>query len=77
MSTWNMQPLYSAILNILKQKGSLTDEELFDMLKDSCENIGFGEFNKALMRLEVTGLVSVSSLAKDRRIIQLLKNNNR
>jgi hypothetical protein len=51
----------------------MTDAELFDALRAFYKEIGLDELNKTLMRMEVTGLISVSSLAKDKRLVQLTK----
>jgi len=60
-------------MEILKEKGSLTDEEIFERLKAFYKDIGISELNNALMKMEVTGLISVSTLTKDKRMVQLVK----
>ncbi len=72
-STWKVQPIYTTIMEILKEKGSLTDEEIFERLKAFYKDIGISELNNALMKMEVTGLISVSTLTKDKRMVQLVK----
>jgi len=71
--TWQVQPVYATVIEILEEKGSISDAELFEVLKAFYREIGFDDLNKTLMRMEVTGLISVSSLAKDRRLVQLRK----
>ncbi|MEM2110760.1 MAG: hypothetical protein QXX08_02655 [Candidatus Bathyarchaeia archaeon] len=71
--TWKVQPLYAIVSEILDKKGSLNDMELFESLKVFYKDIGFDEFNKTLMRMELSGLISVSSLTKGRRLVQLVK----
>lgn len=72
---WRPQPLYITILEILEKKNSLTDVELLEMLRNTYgyKDISFNELNKAIMRMEITGLILVSSLTKGRRLIQLAK----
>ena len=72
-NTWQVQPVYATVIEILEEKGSITDAELFEVLKAFYKEIGFDDLNKTLMRMEVTGLISVSSLAKNRRLVQLRK----
>ncbi|MDH5634204.1 MAG: hypothetical protein OEY30_00095 [Candidatus Bathyarchaeota archaeon] len=60
-------------MGILEKKGSLTDEELFHALKASHEEMGGDDLKKILMGMEITGLISVSSLRKGRRLVQLTK----
>ncbi len=73
--TWKVQPLHLVIFEILEKKGSLTDAELLEALKSSTlyRDLNFNEVNKALMRMEISGLITVSSLTKGRRLVQLTK----
>jgi hypothetical protein len=75
IKTWKFQPLQMAIIELLERKGSLTDIELLETLKSSSlyKDLSFNELNKALMRMEIGGLISVSPLAKGRRLVQLNK----
>jgi hypothetical protein len=72
-NTWKVHPVYATVIEILQEKGSMTDAELFDALRAFYKEIGLGELNKTLMGMEVTGLISVSSLTKDKRLVQLTK----
>ncbi|MEM2273557.1 MAG: hypothetical protein QXX56_05010 [Candidatus Bathyarchaeia archaeon] len=75
VKTWRSQPLYITILEILEKKSSLTDAELLEILKNTYgyKDMSFSELNRALMRMEITGLVFVSSLTKGKRLIQLVR----
>ncbi len=72
-SPWKVHPVYATVIEILREKGSLTDTELLETLKAFYREIGSNDLNKTLMKMEVVGLVNVSSLTKDRRLIQLAK----
>ena len=61
------------IVELLDRKGAMTDEELFDLLKETNEDLGFGALNQMLMRMEVQGKVYVSSLTKGKRRVELVK----
>jgi len=61
------------IVETLSKKGAMTDEELFDLLKESHEDLGFGMLNRTLMKLEVEGKVYVSALTKGKRRVELVK----
>ena len=63
--------LESAIVEALSQKGSMTDKELHETLKELYGEVDEREFRKILMRLEVQGVITVSPLIKDRRIVEL------
>jgi len=71
IKTWKPHPLYTTIVEILERKGPLTDVELYDLLKESYEGIGFGDLNKNLMRMEIEGKIYVSALTKGKRRIEL------
>jgi len=61
------------IVEILEKKGAMTDEELFGLLRETHEDLGFGALNKTLMKMEVQGKVYVSSLTKGKRRVELVK----
>ncbi len=73
IKTWKTHPLYTTIVEILERKGPLTDVELYDLLKDNYEGIGFGNLNKTLMRMEIEGKIHVSALTKGKRRVELIK----
>lgn len=73
IKTWKPHPLYTMIVEILERKGPLTDIELYDLLKDSYEGLGFGNLNKTLMRMEIEGKIYVSALTKGKRRVELIE----
>ena len=50
---WKHRPVYTAVVEILEKKGSLTDFELYGILKESYGNLEFGKLNNALMKMEI------------------------
>jgi len=72
-NTWHVQPIYATVIEILREKGSMTDEDLFEALRSFYKEVGMADLTKTLMKMEVTGLITVSSLTKDRRLVQLRK----
>jgi len=72
VKTWRSHPLDAAIVETLERKGPLTDEELYDVLKEGYEDVGFGSFNKALMKMEIEGKIYVSTLARGKRRVELI-----
>ncbi len=73
IKTWKPHPLYTKIVETLERKGPLTDLELYDLLKESYEGMGFGDLNKNLMRMEIEGKIYVSALTKGKRRIELIE----
>jgi hypothetical protein len=70
---WKSHPIDLAIVESLERKGVLTDVELFDLLRERYGHVGFGAFNRVLMRLEIEGKIHVSSLIRGKRRIELEK----
>ena len=72
-TTWRPYPLYTKIVETLERKGSLTDIELYKLINKEYSEVGFGELNKTLMRLEIQGITYVSTETKGKRSIELIK----
>jgi hypothetical protein len=73
MRTWKTRPPYYALLEILKKKGDMTDDDLFGQLKDEFEDLGFKDFNDIMLKLEVSGKIRTSSMARGKRRIELVQ----
>jgi hypothetical protein len=73
MKTWKPQLLSVLIAETLERKGSMTDIELFEILREENENLGFSEFNKTLLGMELSGVIRVSFLSKGKRTVELIK----
>ena len=73
VKTWKTRPAYSVVLEILKKKGDMTDDDLFDALKGEFEDIGYKDFNDILLMLEVSGRIRTSSMSRGKRHIELVQ----
>ena len=73
MKTWKTRPPHYMLLEVLGKKGDMTDEDLFDALRDQYEDLGYKDFNELLMRLEVAGKIRTTSLARGKRRIELVQ----
>ncbi len=73
VKTWKTRPTHFVLLEILTKKGDMTDDDLFDALKDQLDDIGYGDFNELLMRLEVAGKIRTTSMARGKRRIELIQ----
>ena len=71
--TWKPHPLHMIIIELLESKGSMTDMELFNILKENNEDIGFRTLNQTLMKMEIEGKIHVSSLTRGKRRVELKK----
>ena len=72
MKTWKTRPDYFVALEILKKKGDMTDDDLFTQLRSELEDLGFKDFNELLLKLEVSGKIRTSSLARGKRRIEMV-----
>ena len=71
---WDVQPLHTSIVEVLiKNGGSSTDTELLRALKKSYGELSLREMSKTLMRLEVDGIIHVSTLTKNKKRVELRK----
>jgi hypothetical protein len=74
LKTWKAHPVYTQIKEFLERKGPMTDAELFDMVKATNEDVGFSEFNKTLMRMEIEGTIYVAERTKGKRRVELVEH---
>lgn len=70
--TWKTRPAYFVILEILNKKGDMADDDLFGQLEDEFDDLGYRDFNDLLLKLEVSGKIRTSSLARGKRRIELV-----
>ncbi|MGC2572867.1 MAG: hypothetical protein WA364_15255 [Candidatus Nitrosopolaris sp.] len=63
-------PLRNLIYEKIKQAGNMTDAELINILTKDGVSITEEELDKALLDLEIYGLVRVSWVTKDKRRIE-------
>jgi len=73
LKTWKTRPAYFVLLEILNKKGDMSDDDLFNQLKDEFEDLGFKDFNDLLLKLEVSGKIRTSSMARGKRRIELVQ----
>ncbi len=73
MKTWKTHPAYFVMLEILTKKGDMTDDDLFNQLKEEHEDLGFKDFNELLLRLEVSGKIRTSSMSRGKRRVELVQ----
>jgi len=70
--TWKTHPAYFFVLETLKRKkGSMTDMDLLEALSEEFADLGFRDFNEILMRLEVAGKITLTSMARGKRRVEL------
>ncbi|MEM2920949.1 MAG: hypothetical protein QXF26_01370 [Candidatus Bathyarchaeia archaeon] len=74
---WKPQPLHTSIVELLnKKQGLMMDVELHKALLEVYGDLSMSDLNKALMKLEVEGILRVSGLTKSKRRVELAKDNS-
>jgi hypothetical protein len=71
MKTWKTHPAYFSLIELLQKKGAMTDTDLFEALSEEFRDLGFKDFNELLMRLEVSGKIRTTSMARGKRRVEL------
>jgi hypothetical protein len=72
VKTWKTRPAYFVLLEILTKKGDMPDDSLFEQLKEEYDDLGYKDFNELLLKLEVSGKIRTSSMARGKRRIELV-----
>lgn len=68
---WRPFPLTFSIMNIVERReGVLLEDDLIRLLENDVGEISERELNRALMKLEVKGLIHVQSIKKNQRVIK-------
>ncbi len=65
-------PIRNTVFDKIKEANRLTDVELFKSLVKEGYTIADDRFNKILLDLEILGLITVSWVTKDERIIEIV-----
>jgi len=69
---WDPIPLDTAIIEVLAKKGNLTDAELLKDLDAKYNWISARDINRSLMKLEIRGVIRVSRLMKNKKMVELV-----
>lgn len=69
---WDPIPLHTAIIEILAKKGNLTDAELLKELDSKYNGLSARDLNRTLLKLEIRGVIRVSRLMKNKKMVELV-----
>ncbi|MGD8565180.1 MAG: hypothetical protein PVF96_02400 [Candidatus Bathyarchaeota archaeon] len=70
IKTWKTRPANQFIMEILEKKGAMTDTDLLDIVTEEFKDLGYKDFNKILMSLEIGGKIHTTSLTRGKRRIE-------
>lgn len=66
--------LHTIIVEILaRNPGGLTDQELYERLKERYKELSLNQLLKTLLKLEINGIVRVTYYHKGKRKIELIR----
>ena len=66
-------PLRYAAFEWIKEKKSITDDDLIDALNKNGNKCSPDELDKLLMQLEILGLITIRWVAKDKRRVEMVE----
>ena len=66
-------PLKYAAFEWIKEKKSITDDDLIEALNKNGSKCSPDELDKLLMQLEILGLVTIRWVAKDKRRVEMVE----
>ncbi|NHJ33619.1 MAG: hypothetical protein FK732_12230 [Asgard group archaeon] len=73
---WKTMPLSTAVLMAIeKRQGVLLDDELVKILSMEFGDVSKTEINQILMELEIRGIVHVTYITKNKRRIELIRED--
>ncbi len=69
-----LNTLMYAVVELLERKANIVkDQDLFNAIKTVIPDVSFSEFNKALMNLEMDGIIEVDTMKRNTRVIRLVR----
>lgn len=74
-SIWKTGNIKDVIVDLLKRKKTMKDSELFKAIKMMYKDVSSREVNKALMSLELNGIIRVSRVKKATRSIEFISSS--
>ncbi|MHA2204109.1 MAG: hypothetical protein ACW991_10510 [Candidatus Hodarchaeales archaeon] len=75
---WRPFPLTFSIMNIVERReGVLLEDDLIRLLENDVGEFSERELNRALMKLEIKGLVHIQTIKKNQRMIKRVESNQK
>ena len=70
---WKTRPAYYMLLDTLKKKGDMPENDLFNALTDEYKDLGYKDFMELLLKLEVAGKIRTTSLSRGKKRVELIQ----
>ncbi|NVM01746.1 MAG: transcriptional repressor [Candidatus Helarchaeota archaeon] len=73
---WRNLPLKNTIIEILfKNKGMMTDTDLYNRLAKENKSLSNSDLSKCIMALEIEGLINVTKITKTKNKVELINTD--
>ena len=72
MKIWKTRPAHYVLLEVLRKKGDMPENDLFNALQGEFEDLGYKDFIDLLLKLEVAGKIRTTSLSRGKKRVELI-----
>jgi hypothetical protein len=70
---WKTRPAHFVLLETLKKKGDMAENDLFNALQGEFDDLGYKDFVELLLKLEVAGKIRTTSLSRGKKRVELVQ----
>jgi hypothetical protein len=72
MKTWKTRPAYFVLIETLRKKGDMPENDLFNAMQTEFEDLGYKDFVDLLLKLEISGKIRTTSLSRGKKRVELI-----
>jgi len=72
MKTWKTRPAYVVLIETLRKKGDMPENDLFNAMQTEFEDLGYKDFVDLLLKLEISGKIRTTSLSRGKKRVELI-----
>ncbi len=72
LKTWKTRPAYFVLIETLRKKGDMPENDLFNVMQTEFEDLGYKDFVDLLLKLEISGKIRTTSLSRGKKRVELI-----
>ncbi len=72
LKTWKTRPAYFVLIETLRKKGDMPENDLFNAMQTEFEDLGYKDFVDLLLKLEISGKIRTTSLSRGKTRVELI-----
>lgn len=72
MKIWKTRPAYFVLIETLRKKGDMPENDLFNAMQTEFEDLGYKDFVDLLLKLEISGKIRTTSLSRGKKRVELI-----